>query len=89
MQENQTILIPVPADEFRAIRQELQEIKQMMLRPEDDPVLTSQEVMDLLRIKNYSTLWRWEKDGKIKRIDVDGHPRYRRSDIVKLIEKRA
>lgn len=47
-------------------------------------ILTIEEVADILKVSKM-TLWRWNKNGKLKKIDIGGMPRYRRSDIDALL----
>ena len=47
-------------------------------------LLTIDEVAKLLKVSKM-TLWRWSKSGRLKKIDIGGVPRYRRSDIENLL----
>ena len=47
-------------------------------------LLTIDEVAALLKVSKM-TLWRWSKSGRLKKVDIGGVPRYRRSDIENLL----
>ena len=47
-------------------------------------LLTIDEVVALLKVSKM-TLWRWSKSGRLKKVDIGGVPRYRRSDIENLL----
>ena len=49
-------------------------------------LLTIDEVAKLLKVSKM-TLWRWSKSGRLKKVDIGGVPRYRRSDIENLLNK--
>ncbi len=51
-------------------------------------LLTIDEVAGILKVSKM-TLWRWCKSGRLKKIDIGGVPRYRRSDIEKLLNDSA
>lgn len=48
-------------------------------------LLTSEEVMSTLKISD-TTLWRWGKCDYLKPIYIGGKKRYRKSDIIAIIE---
>lgn len=47
-------------------------------------LLTIDEVVAILKVSKM-TLWRWAKSGRLKKVDIGGVPRYRRSDIENLL----
>lgn len=47
-------------------------------------LLTIDEVVALLKVSKM-TFWRWSKSGRLKKVDIGGVPRYRRSDIENLL----
>lgn len=49
-------------------------------------LLTADEVLSTLKISN-TTLWRWQKENYLTPIYVGGKKRYKRSDIMAIIEK--
>lgn len=50
----------------------------------ENDLLTIDEVAALLKVSKM-TLWRWSKSGRLKKVDIGGVPRYRRSDIENLL----
>ena len=50
----------------------------------ENDLLTIDEVVALLKVSKM-TLWRWSKSGRLKKVDIGGVPRYRRSDIEILL----
>lgn len=53
----------------------------------DVELLTIDEVAKMLKVSKM-TLHRWDKNGILKKIDVGGRRRYRRSDVEAITEKR-
>lgn len=49
-------------------------------------LLTPEEVQDTLKISS-TTLWRWAKGGYLTPIFIGGKKRFKRSDVMTLIEK--
>ena len=47
--------------------------------------LTAFEACELLKVSK-STLWRWNKKGYLCPVRVGCDPRYRKSDIIKIVE---
>lgn len=47
-------------------------------------LLTIDEVVAILKVSKM-TLWRWDKNGQLRKVDIGGVPRYRRSDIENLL----
>ena len=52
----------------------------------ENDLLTIDEVVALLKVSKM-TLWRWSKSGRLKKVDIGGVPRYRRSDIEILLKQ--
>ncbi len=50
----------------------------------ENDLLTIDEVAAFLKVSKM-TLWRWSKSGRLKKVDIGGVPRYRRSDIENLL----
>ena len=50
----------------------------------ENDLLTIDEVAAFLKVSKM-TLWRWSKSGRLKKVDIGGVPRYRRSDIEILL----
>lgn len=36
---------------------------------------------------NLTTLWRWNKDGYLKKVYVGGKPRYKQSDVNRILQR--
>ena len=49
-----------------------------------DMLLTVEEAAKLLSVSKM-TLYRWDKSDVLKKVDIGGHRRYRKSDIDRLI----
>jgi hypothetical protein len=45
---------------------------------------TSKKVEEILGV-DHTTLWRWDKKGYLKKIDVGGGRRYRMSDVMAIL----
>lgn len=50
-------------------------------------MLTIDEVVSMLKVSKM-TLWRWDKNGLLTKIDMGGVRRYRRSEVEALIANR-
>lgn len=50
-------------------------------------LLTIDEVVSMLKVSKM-TLWRWDKNGLLTKIDMGGARRYRRSEVEELIATR-
>lgn len=50
-------------------------------------MLTVDEVVSMLKVSKM-TLWRWDKNGLLSKIDMGGVRRYRRSEVEALISNR-
>lgn len=53
----------------------------------EDVLLTVEEAMALLKVKNRATLWRWEKRGYLAPVRGGKKCLYRRSDIEQMLNK--
>lgn len=51
-----------------------------------DTFLTPKEVTELLDV-NLSTLWRWHREGYLMKVYIGNKPRYRQSDIDRILKK--
>lgn len=51
-----------------------------------ESLLTAEEVIDTLKISQ-PTLWRWQKGGYITPIYIGGARRFKRSDVMAIIEQ--
>lgn len=65
------------------------EIARLQLQRADlsKELLTIDEVAKILKVSKM-TLHRWDKNGVLKKVDVGGQRRYRRSDVEAITEKR-
>jgi len=73
------------------VKAELQILKKELLHENaNDELLTREQVAELLHI-NLSTLWHWERKGKVKSYGISGSRKYyKRSEIMealKLVKK--
>lgn len=66
---------------FREVQTELQENKQSSLNQNSEDVLTRKQTLGFLGISS-PTLWRWEKQGKIKGYGTGGKRFYKRSELL-------
>lgn len=53
---------------------------------EADTLLTPKEVCQLLNV-NLTTLWRWHNEGYLTKVYIGNKPRYRRSDIDRILKR--
>ena len=53
---------------------------------EGEKLLTPKEVSQLLDV-NLTTLWRWHAEGYLTKIYVGNKPRYKQSDIDRILQK--
>ena len=54
---------------------------------EEDGLMTRKEVCKLLHVTT-PTVWKWGNTGKLTPVRVDGMVRYRRADVLSLINKK-
>lgn len=57
-------------------------------KPKEEKLLTIKQVAELLGVTE-PTLWRWNKEGILKKVKVGNKVRYRESDINKVLEEMA
>jgi excisionase family DNA binding protein len=60
-------------------------LEQQITDANTETYLSPDEAAKLLRVTK-PTLWRWNKQGYLKQIEIGGKRRYRMSDIKKLME---
>lgn len=53
---------------------------------EGDTLITPKEVCQLLGV-NLTTLWRWNNEGYLTKVYIGNKPRYRQSDIDRILKK--
>ena len=51
-----------------------------------DVLLTPKEVTELLGV-NLTTLWRWHREGYLVKVYIGDKPRYKQSDIDRILMK--
>lgn len=61
------------------------EIRRAEKAQEEERYLTIKEVSDLLKV-NRSTLWKWNKSGYLTAVKTGSKPRYKLSDVKKIME---
>lgn len=61
------------------------EIRRAEKAQEEEQYLTVKQVTDMLQIDR-STLWRWNKTGYLPAIKTGAKPRYKLSDVKKIME---
>ena len=64
-----------------------EEATERVRKSKEDALLTIEEAMALLKVKNRATLWRWEKRGYLSPIRSGKRCLYRKSDIEHLLTK--
>ncbi|MEE0882253.1 MAG: helix-turn-helix domain-containing protein [Bacteroidales bacterium] len=55
----------------------------------EETYLTREEVSTMLGGVTYPTLWRWDKTGYLSPTHMGRKVRYRKSDVIKILEDRA
>lgn len=82
-----TILQNVSADQLEelltnVLQTQLKDLKkQLISQTENEDLLSREEVLDLLKI-NASTLWHWQKKGRIKVYKFANKCYYKRSELM-------
>lgn len=83
-----TITVNLDEAQVKRIAEATAEIfrQQLPLPPENNPedLLTPKEASDLLRC-SITTLWRYEKSGKVKSSTIGGKRLYRRGDLMDVL----
>ncbi|HNX67432.1 MAG TPA: helix-turn-helix domain-containing protein [Bacteroidales bacterium] len=62
-----------------------EEATERLRKSNEDALLTIEEAMALLKVKNRATLWRWEKSGYLIPLRSGKRCLYRKSDIEHLL----
>lgn len=60
------------------------ELEEIVLNEKAETYPTAKKVAEILDV-DYTTLWRWDKKGYLKKIDVGGSRRYKMSDVKALL----
>ena len=86
IKEGANIQFVISASELKeALTSRYAEIRRAEKAQEEERYLTIQEVSDLLKV-NRSTLWKWNKSGYLIAIKTGSKPRYKLSDVKKIME---
>ena len=86
LNEGANIQFVISASELKeALTSWYAEIRRAEKAQEEERYLTSKEVSDLLKV-NRSTLWKWNKSGYLTAIKTGSKPRYKLSDVKKIME---
>jgi len=89
----QQIILSIPLDEFEIILkgwilEVLKEFKESESSAKSflPELLTRKQTASYLGI-TLVTLWKWSKEGKIQSYEIQGCPRYKRDEILKLVKE--
>lgn len=89
LKENSNIIIQVSSEDLKAFAQEIligaksiAMIEAEMVAT-SDKLLTIDEAAKLLSVSKM-TLYRWDQNGILKKVEIGGKRRYRKSDIERL-----
>ena len=81
------ISIQMTPEQFERIEKMLDLITEYT-KPKEEKLLTIKQVAELLGVTE-PTLWRWNKEGILKRVKVGNKVRYKESDVNKVLEEMA
>lgn len=89
VQTTQTVY-QLNADDLKQCIQEIvdENIARYFSKPKEEKFLTIKQVAELLGVTE-PTLWRWNKEGVLKRVKVGNKVRYKESDVNKVLEEMA
>ena len=78
------------AEDLKQCIQEIvdENISRYFSKPKAEKFLTIKQVAQLLGVTE-PTLWRWNKEGILKRVKVGNKVRYKESDVNKVLEEMA
>ena len=78
------------ADDLKQCIQEIvdENISRYFSKPKAEKFLTIKQVAELLGVTE-PTLWRWNKEGYLKKVMIGGKPRYKESEVMAIREGRA
>ena len=81
-------LFAISIEELRKIIHD--EVKAAMAdyfkKPTEEEFLTIEQAANILSVDR-STLWHWDKEGYLKKIHIGGKPRYKKSDIDRILQR--
>lgn len=81
-------LFAISIDELRAIVHDeiLAAMAEYFSNPNEEEFLSIEQASNILKVDR-STLWHWDKEGYLKKIYIGGKPRYKRSDIDRILQR--
>lgn len=90
IRDNPNIIIQVTgADLLQFAKNVAKEVRQQAIKDTQDfmseKLLSGKEAAKLCGV-GFTTFWRWVRDGKVTQVKGAGKPRYRLSDIQKLMK---
>ena len=62
-------------------------IETYFAKPKEEKLLTASQVATILEVTK-PTLWRWDKEGYLKKVMIGGKPRYKESEVMAIREGR-
>jgi excisionase family DNA binding protein len=85
------LTIAIGIDELREWHKEViedtrRELEEVVLSEKAETYPTVKQVSEILNVDN-TTLWRWNKKGYLKTVEVGGKRRYRMSDVKAILNK--
>lgn len=92
-EKNPNVILQIRMSDLREFAQQLisnaADIARLQLKRADltKELLTTDEVVSMLKVSKM-TLWRWDKNGLLTKINVGGVRRYKRSEVEELIANR-
>lgn len=83
-------ILQMSADDLKQSIQEIVEesIERYFSKPKEEKLLTINQVAERLGVTK-PTLWRWNKEGALKRTKVGNKVLYKESDVNKVLEEMA
>lgn len=90
LESNPNVIIQVRLSDLIEANQTLidktrKDLEQMITDSNAETYPSREKVMQMLEVSN-ATLWRWDKQGYLKPVNIGGKRRYRMSDIKKILE---
>ena len=84
----QTVIqVQMTQEQFESI-EKMFDLLSEYTKPKEEKFLTIKQVAELLGVTE-PTLWRWNKEGVLKRVKVGNKVRYKESDVNKVLEEMA
>ena len=81
-------LFAISLDDLRAVIHDevLAAMAEYFKQPNEEKLLTISQAAAMLEVDR-STLWHWDKEGYLKKIHIGGKPRYKKSDIDRILNQ--